>query len=66
MPDIDSVVLEHLRHIRAAMDDVRDDIREIKQRLGILEGTYAGLSTRMDRMDMRIERIERRLDLVEV
>jgi hypothetical protein len=27
---------------------------------------YASLSNRMDRMDLRIERIERRLGLVEV
>jgi hypothetical protein len=62
MADIDNIVLEHLHHIRGAIDDMRDDIREIKQRLGILESQYASLSTRMDRMDARIER---RLDLTD-
>jgi predicted nucleic acid-binding Zn-ribbon protein len=61
----DSIVLEHLRHIRGAIDDMRDDIREIKQRAGSLEHQYANMSNRLDRMDVRIERIERRLDLTD-
>jgi predicted nuclease with TOPRIM domain len=59
-------VLEHLRHIRTAVDAVRDDMREVKGRLGILESQYANLSDRMDRLDNRVERIERRLELSEV
>ena len=43
MADVDRPDLEHLRHIRGAIDDMRDDIREINQRLGILENQYAGL-----------------------
>ena len=31
MVEPDSMVLELLRHIRGAVDDVRDDIREMKQ-----------------------------------
>jgi predicted nucleic acid-binding Zn-ribbon protein len=65
MADIDNIVLEHLCHMRGAIDDKRDDIREVKQRLGNLENQYASISTRMDRMDGRIERIERRLDLTD-
>lgn len=65
MADTDNIVLEHLRHIRGAIDDVRDDIREIKQRVGNLENQYANMSNRLDRMDGRIERIERRLDLTD-
>jgi hypothetical protein len=44
---------------------VRDDIREMKQRIGSLENQYAIMSNRLDRMDVRIERIERRLDLAD-
>jgi hypothetical protein len=66
MGDVDSIILEYLRHIRGAIDDIRDDIREMKHRLGILESQYSSLSVRMDRMDLRIEGIERRLDLIEV
>jgi predicted nucleic acid-binding Zn-ribbon protein len=65
MAEPDNIVLEHLRHIRGAIDGVRDDIREMKQRIGSLENQYANISNRLDRMDMRIERIERRLDLTD-
>jgi chromosome segregation ATPase len=65
MTEAESLVLEHLRHIREAVDGLRDDMREVKGRLGILESQYANLSNRMDRLDARIERIERRLQLTE-
>jgi predicted nucleic acid-binding Zn-ribbon protein len=63
--DSDNVALEHLRHIRIAVDGLRDDMREVKGRLGILESQYANLSNRLDRVDSRIERIEQRLNLAE-
>ena len=65
MAETDNIVLEHLRHIRGAIDDVCDDIREMKQHVGSLENQYANMSNRLDRMDVRIERIERRLDLTD-
>ena len=65
MAETDSVVLEHLRHIRGAVDGLRDDMREVKSRFGILESQYANISNRMDRLDGRVERIERRLDLTD-
>ena len=72
MAETDNVVLEHLRHIRGAVDGLREDMREVKGRLGLLENQYANLTTqyanlsnRLDRLDGRIERIEKRLGLVE-
>ena len=65
MADSDNIVLEHLRHIRGAVDGLRDDMREVKSRLGILESQYANLSNRLDRVDGRIERIEQRLNLTD-
>jgi hypothetical protein len=65
MPDTDNVVLEHLRHIPRAIDGQRDDMREVKSRLGILESQYANLSNRLDPLDGRVERIEQRLNLAE-
>jgi len=65
MAEPDNIVLEHLRHIGVGIDNVRDDIREIKQRVGSFENQYANVSNRLDRMDVRIERIERRLDLTD-
>jgi chromosome segregation ATPase len=72
MAETGNVVLEHLRHIRGAIDGLREDMPEVKQRLGILENQcanleiqYASVFSRLDRMDGRIERIERRLDLTD-
>ncbi len=65
MTELESIGLEHLRHIRRAVDDVRDDVREVKVRLGNLENQYASISNRLDRLEGRVERIERRLDLSE-
>ena len=43
----------------------RQDMREVKNRLGIIEYQYASLSTRLDRIDARVERIEHRLELTD-
>ncbi len=61
----DNLVLEHLRHIRAAVDDLRLDMKEVKTRLGILEQQYASVSNRIDRVEDRLERIENRIGLVD-
>ena len=42
-----------------------DDNVEMKQRLGGLEEGVASLSRCLDRIDERVARIEKRLDLVE-
>ncbi|WP_160012471.1 hypothetical protein [Rhizobium sp. 18055] len=62
---IDNLVLEHLRAIRGTVERLSDDMQEVKQRLGILEHQYASISTRLDRLDDRVLRIEKRLELVE-
>lgn len=59
----DNLVLIYLRRIDEKVDRIADDIRELKTRVGILEQQYASLSSRMDRFEARLERIERRLDL---
>ena len=63
--EIENIVLEHLRAIRTTQDRHSDDLREIKGRLGILEQQYASVSNRLDRVDDRISRIEKRPELVE-
>jgi chromosome segregation ATPase len=63
--ETDNIILEHLRAIRATQDRHTEDLREIKTRLGFLEAQYASLSNRLDRMDERVGRIERRLDLLD-
>ncbi len=64
--------MEYLRHVRTAVDALRDDMREVKSRRGHLEeqvasshAQYASLSRCIDRLDERLERVERRLALFE-
>ncbi len=58
-------ILQHLRAIDGKLDSVAKDVREIKIEVGILEHHYASVTTRIDNIDARLERIERRTDLVE-
>ena len=60
-----ALLLEHLKAIQSTLARHGDELREIRERLGILEMQYASLSNRMDRMDARITRIETRLGLVD-
>lgn len=76
--NMESLVLEQIKAIRADLAAVRDDLRELTHRTGRLELAIAGLrrdqahfdeshaetSVRMDRLNERIERIERRLELL--
>ncbi|HWU64349.1 MAG TPA: hypothetical protein VN112_20215 [Ensifer sp.] len=64
-PSTENLVLEMLRAIRATQEKHSTDLLEIKERLGFLEQQYASISTRLDRIDLRVLRIEKRLDLVE-
>ena len=45
--------------------DAKADLVEIKERLGLLEGSYASVSRRVDRMGGDVEHIKRRLDIVD-
>jgi hypothetical protein len=47
------------------MAGIREDMREVKGRPGILDNQYASLSSRVGRIDGRIERIGQRLELIE-
>lgn len=66
MPEPDNVVLVYRRRIDAKVDRVSDDVRDIKFRVTNLEEGQAGIQRRLDRVDVRLERSERRLDLVEL
>jgi len=75
--EIESLVLEHLRHIRGRVDQIADDVTELKHRMTSLEGTMslvkrevsfgdetdARQQVALDKLVARIERIERRLEL---
>lgn len=69
----DSIVLRYLRAMDAKLDRIGEEVREMKRRVGHVEGAVASLSVvlaslsvRLDQIDERVERIERRLDLREV
>ena len=66
-----NIVLEHLRYLRRTVDDVKLDIVDMKSRmsgteilLGQIVSLLAAQSGRMDRIDERLARVERRLDLI--
>lgn len=73
-----NLVLEHLRHIRTRVDQIADDVVDVKHRLSSLESsmvlvrrevnvgdeTDARQQLTLDRLAERIDRIERRLDLI--
>lgn len=60
------LLYETIKRMHADIGALREDMLEVKQRLGFLEAQYANLSSRVDRIDERTLRIEKRLDLVEV
>jgi len=61
----DNLVLARLREIRDVLDRVLEDTADLRLRVGALEAQFASVSLRVDRLDSRLERIERRLNLVD-
>lgn len=75
--NIESLVMEQLRAIRAEIGSVKENTREIKSRLIMVESgiaslrrdggdfaaSIAGQHLRYDRLNDRIDRIEKRLEL---
>ena len=61
----ENMVLVHLRRVDEKIDRLIDDMRDLKVRVTDLEEEQAGVLRRLDRIEARPDRIERRLDLVE-
>ena len=75
----DNLVIEHLRHIRARVDQIADDVTDLKLRMSGLEGamgrvkrevaygdeTDARQQITLGKLAARIDRIERRLELTD-
>lgn len=61
----EDLVLVLLRGIRDDVSQIKGDMAEVKERLGLLEAGYASVSRRVDRIGGDMERIKVRLDLVE-
>jgi hypothetical protein len=67
----DNLILVYLRRIDEKLDRVVASVADLGRRMtsletkvALLHGDFAGQSERIDRMDLRLERIERRLDIV--
>ena len=79
MANVENLIIEHLKALRAGQDRIETDVRELTHRVGRVEIGIAGLrrdlshyeegtaeqSVRMDRLNERIERVERRLEIAE-
>lgn len=76
--NVENLVLEHLRALRAGQDRLEQSLDDLKLRMGQVEEHIAGMRRdmsilhadivvthkRLDTLETRVERIERRLDLV--
>ena len=68
----ESLILEILKRMQGDMADIKADVSDIKLRVTATEEhlatmmmSIAGLNSRMDKLDGRVLRIERRLELTE-
>lgn len=76
--NVENLILEHLRHIRGRVDQITDDMGDLKHRMSSLElamvsvkhemahggETDARQQVSLDKIMERIQRIEQRLDLI--
>jgi predicted nucleic acid-binding Zn-ribbon protein len=67
--EISNLILEHLKAVRADQQIMKNDLRDIKARLLSMEIYQAAIHTdsshtrtRLDELEQRLERIEKRLD----
>jgi division protein CdvB (Snf7/Vps24/ESCRT-III family) len=70
--NVESLILEQLRRLDQRFARMEDDMGDVKLRLtateehlGSLMMSVAGVNARLDKIDGRVQRIERRLDLTE-
>jgi len=61
----DSLALRFLRRIDEKLDRLTEDVQDLKIRMTAVEEGFVGVHRRMDRLEARVERIEKRLDLVD-
>jgi hypothetical protein len=57
--------MEQNRRMEAKLDRALDDLADIKARTTGTEEALAGVNRRLDRLDTRADRIERRLELAD-
>jgi hypothetical protein len=69
--ELTNLVLEHLRLMRGDLSDLKESLRNLTTRFGVLEGHMAAFhvaeatqNSELDRVKQRLDRIERRLELI--
>ncbi len=62
----DSVVLAILRKIDQRTERMAEDLHDLKTRVTSVEEGLVGVNRRLDRLESRVERIEKRLELSDV
>ncbi len=69
-PEVENLLLEHMRAIRAQLDDLSRGLGELRGRVSSMERHLANVQTdiamihqRLDDQGVRLDRIERRLEL---
>ena len=67
----DNLILVYLRRMDEKLDRLVDSVADLGRRVtslatkvALLHGDFAAQSERIDRVELRLERIERRLDIV--
>ena len=65
MADEPENLILRYRRIDDKLDRVVDDVRELKIRMTAVEENLASLNRHFDRLEVRVDRIERRLELTE-
>ena len=61
----DNIVLVMLRKIDQRTERMADDLQDLKVRVTAVEEGLAGVNRRLDRLEVRVERIEKRLELTD-
>ena len=63
--ETEHLLLEYMRRFDRKLNDLTDDVRELKIRMTGVDEGLAGVNRRLDRIEVRVERIERRLELTD-
>jgi hypothetical protein len=65
MTNADEEIIGHLLYIRSTIGAIREDVREMLRPVVALEDRHMSIASQLDRIDSRLARIERYLDLTD-
>ncbi len=73
MAELENLTLEYLRRLDKKLDRLHDAVTDLRDRIGAMENrltsmenhTFSALTRPKHRIDSRVERMERRLDLID-